>query len=110
MKKHERGNGGFYNYPCFDFLYRYGGDFRKKKYVGLDLCLLVCAFPEELCGYIGGEIMIAIETKPFELMPDGKMLFPSWDKAIEYIEKYIKTNFRAVKREDGKAEVELFEK
>jgi hypothetical protein len=54
--------------------------------------------------------MLAMETRPFELMADGKMLFPSWEKAIEYIEKYIKTNFRAVKREDGKAEVELFEK
>lgn len=54
--------------------------------------------------------MIAIDARPFELLPDGKMLFPSWEKAIEYIDKYIKTNFRAVKREDGKAEVELFEK
>lgn len=54
--------------------------------------------------------MLAMGTRPFELMADGKMLFPSWEKAIEYIEKYIKTNFRAVKREDGKAEVELFEK
>lgn len=54
--------------------------------------------------------MIAIDARPFELLEDGKMLFPSWDKAIEYIDKYIKTNFRAVKREDGRAEVELFEK
>lgn len=54
--------------------------------------------------------MIAIEARPFELLPDGKMLFPSWDKAIEYIDRYIKTNFKAVKREDGKAEVELLEK
>lgn len=54
--------------------------------------------------------MITIEAKPFELLEDGKMLFPSWEDAIKYIDKYIKTNFRAVKREDGKAEVELFEK
>ena len=58
----------------------------------------------------GVVVMLTMEAKPFELMADGKMLFPSWDKAIEYIDKYIKTNFRAVKREDGKAEVELFEK
>ena len=29
--------------------------------------------------------MLTIDAKPFELMADGKMLFPSWDKAIEYI-------------------------
>lgn len=52
--------------------------------------------------------MLTMDAKPYELLPDGKMLFPSWDQAITYIDKYIRTNFRAVKREDGKAEVELF--
>lgn len=52
--------------------------------------------------------MYMTEAKPYELLPDGKMLFPSWEKAINYIDRYVHTNFKAVKREDGKAEVELF--
>lgn len=45
----------------------------------------------------------------YEMLPDGKYLFCSWDAAIAYVEKYIKTNFRLVRREDGRAEMELFQ-
>ncbi len=51
--------------------------------------------------------MLGLETRPFELLEDGKMLFPSWDKAIEYIDKYIHRNFRLVRLENGKAELTI---
>lgn len=49
-----------------------------------------------------------VEMAVFETLPDGKLLFPSWDSAVEYIDAYIITNFRLQRREDGRAEVEIF--
>ena len=48
------------------------------------------------------------EIALFEVMPDGKMLFPDWDTAIDYIDAYVITDFKLNRREDGKAVLEVY--
>lgn len=48
------------------------------------------------------------EIALYEVMPDGKMLFPSWETAIDYIDAYVITDFKLIRRDDGKAVLEVY--
>ena len=48
------------------------------------------------------------EIALYEVMPDGKMLFTSWEMAIDYIDAYVITDFKLNRREDGKAVLEVY--
>ena len=45
---------------------------------------------------------------PFKTLPNGNLLFPSWDEAIFYIDKYVRTNFYARRHESGETEVTIW--
>lgn len=51
---------------------------------------------------------MSAEAVKFETLPDGKLVFPSWESAISYIDVYVITDFKLVRREDGRAVVEIF--
>lgn len=44
----------------------------------------------------------------YTILPNGNFLFPSWEAAIAYLDKYVGTNFRAVRNEDNTTEVEIW--
>jgi hypothetical protein len=45
---------------------------------------------------------------PYKTLPNGNLLFPSWEEAIHFIDKNIRTDFRAKRNEDGTTEVEIW--
>lgn len=45
---------------------------------------------------------------PYKTLPNGNLLFPSWEEAIHFIDKNIRTDFRATRNEDGTTEVEIW--
>lgn len=45
---------------------------------------------------------------PYKTLPNGNLLFSSWEEAILFLDKNIHTNFRATRNEDGTTEVEIW--
>ena len=44
----------------------------------------------------------------YTTLPNGNLLFPTWEEAILFLDKNIHTNFRATRNEDGTTEVEIW--